>query len=175
MIARTSRLLLRELEPGDAQAIHPVFSDPEATRFSLRIHSTVEETLKWIEAIRRGDEKNGFMPWGVVRIDNNTLIGYCGCGPILLDGKKECEIGYRIIRSCWGLGFATEAVEGIIHYEFKTLSLPKLIALIQPENIASIRVAEKAGMQYQHDILYEGVSMRLYEIKSNHKGENHQK
>jgi len=165
-IIETRRLVLRKLELDDAQALHPVFSDPEGTRFTLRVHSTVDETMKWIEAIRRGYEKHGFAPWAVTRKRDNGLIGYCGCGFILLDGKKEREVGYRISRSCWGQGFATEAVRATIRYTFERLSFINLVALIQPDNIASIRVAEKAGMKHQYDTVYEGQSMRLYEVKS---------
>ena len=170
MIIETQRLVLRKLELDDAQALHPVFSDPEGTRFTLRVHSTVDETMKWIEAIRRGYEKHGFAPLAVVRKRDSELIGYCGCGFILLDGKKEREVGYRIVRSCWGQGFASEAVQATICYAFERLSFINLVALIQPDNIASIRVAEKAGMVHQYDTVYEGQSMRLYEVKSNNNG-----
>jgi RimJ/RimL family protein N-acetyltransferase len=170
MIIKTQRLILRELEQDDAQALHPVFSNPEATHFTLRTHSSVEETLVWIEAIRQGYKKHGFGPWGVVRISNDALIGYCGCGYILLNGKKECEIGYRIIPSCWGQGFATEAVLASVDDTFARLPFTKIVSLIQLENIASIRVAEKAGMFYQCDTIYEGVPMRIYEINANNRG-----
>lgn len=164
LIAETQRLRLRELETNDAQALHPVFSDPEATRFTLRIHSSLDETREWIEAIRRGYERQGFGPWAVVRRIDHELVGYCGCGMTMLDGAEQCEIGYRIIPSCWGLGYATEAMQATIRYAFERPPFSRLVALIQPANMASIRVAEKSGMIYRRDTTYEGVLMRVYEI-----------
>ncbi len=164
IIVETARLLLRELEPSDASALHPVFSDLRATRFTLRINSEVAETLAWIEAIRKNYIKRGFSVWAVVRKNDNILLGYCGCSIIQLHGKEQCEVGYRIIPSCWGQGFATEALFASIDYAFAKLSFTRLVALIQPGNIASIRVAEKAGMTYECETVYEGVPMKLYEI-----------
>lgn len=166
MIAETTRLLIRELEPGDAPALHPVFSDPQATRFTLRIHTDVSATLAWIEAVRKGYRKHGFGPWAVFRSKDLLLLGYCGCGMILLNDKKEIEVGYRIVPSCWGQDYATEALSACIDYAFTRLSINRLVALIQHGNSASIRVAEKSGMKYQQEVLYEGVPMRLYEISA---------
>jgi [ribosomal protein S5]-alanine N-acetyltransferase len=164
VVAETTRLVLREFEPGDAEQLHPVFSDPEANRFTLRLHSEVAETLAWIEAIRVGYQKRGYAPWAVVRKADNALLGYCGCGVAVVDGERECEIGYRIIRSCWGQGFATEAVLACIDHVSSKLPFSRLVALIQHGNAASVRVAEKAGMKYERDTVYEGVSMRLHAI-----------
>ena len=164
MITETQRLILRELVATDAPALHPVFSDPECTLFTLRVHTAVDQTLEWILAIRKGYAAHGFAPWAVVQKSDNQLIGYCGCGIALLDGKKECEIGYRIVRSYWGQGFATEAVRATINYAFEKLPFTRLVALIQPENSASIRVAEKVGMTYHSDTIYEGIQMKVFEI-----------
>jgi len=170
IITEQTRLLLRELEPGDAPALHPVFSDPQATRF-MRTHSDSSETLAWIEAIRIGYKKYGFGPWAVVRKKDNALLGYCGCSILHLHGKEEYEIAYRIVPAYWGQGFATEAVLACIDYAFTNLSFSRLFALIQPENIASVRVTEKTGMKHRCDTIYEGIPMRLYEINADDKGE----
>ena len=164
IIAETKRLILREFEPEDAAALHPVFSDPEGTRFTLRIHTDVAQTLEWIQAIRKGYQKRGFAPWAVVRREDLAVVGYCGCGMIRLDGQDECEIGYRIIRSCWGRGFASEAVLACVDYFRTHTRFPRLVALIQPGNLASVHVAEKTGMTHERDTVYEGVSMGLFAI-----------
>ena len=125
MIAETPRILLRELEPADAPALHPVFADPRSTRFTLRVHTEVAETLRWIVAIRQGYEKRGFGPWAVVRKDGEELIGYCGCGLIRLGGNTECEIGYRIVPWWWGRGFATEAVAACLDHVVRKPAVPQ--------------------------------------------------
>ena len=163
-IHETSRLILREFDLQDAHALHTVFSDSNATRFNLRTHSEVSETESWIKSIRIGYKKRGFCPWAVVRKSDGLLLGYCGFGIIRLDHGIECEVGYRIIRSCWGHGYATEAVIACFKYAKTGLPHDKIVALIQPKNIASIRVAEKAGMMYHSDTIFENVNMMMYEI-----------
>ncbi len=162
MIAETSRLVLRPLQPDDAEALHPVFSDPQANRFTLRKHEALAQTVEWINGVLGNYAKRGFGPWCVVRKSDNAVIGYCGCGIIELDGKTECEIGYRILRGCWGKGLATEAVRAALDHALGDLSFGRVVALIQPDNAASIRVAQKAGMEYERDWMYEGILMRVY-------------
>jgi [ribosomal protein S5]-alanine N-acetyltransferase len=163
VITQTPRLLIRELELRDAPELHSVFSLPEATRFAVRIHSAVDETRQWISAVRGGYDTHGFGPWAVVRRDTMDRIGYCGCGVIVLDGARTHEIGYRILPACWRQGFATEAVRAALDVMIARWALPRIVALIQPANAASIRVAEKAGMRCCRETTYEGRAMLVYE------------
>ena len=83
-------------------------------------------------------------------------------------GRPEIEVGYRLARSHWGQGFATEAVTAIREYAFGVLRMPRLIALIDPQNTASIRVAEKVGMHYEREVMLEGYTHpdHLYSIRN---------
>ncbi len=69
-----------------------------------------------------------------------------------IDGVAEFEIGYRLIRSVWGNGYATEAAIAVRDHAFTVLNLTRLVALIEPVNNRSIRVAEKLGMKYEKDV-----------------------
>jgi RimJ/RimL family protein N-acetyltransferase len=71
-------------------------------------------------------------------------------------GRQEVEIGYRLARSAWRQGYATEAARAVRDYAFFTLGIRRLIALIDPENLASVRVAEKIGMRYEKEVMLEG-------------------
>jgi RimJ/RimL family protein N-acetyltransferase len=66
------------------------------------------------------------------------------------------EIGYRLRRSSWGNGYATEAARAVRDYAFTVRGRKRLIALIDPSNAASLRVAEKIGMHYEKDVLLKG-------------------
>ncbi|MDQ2691068.1 MAG: GNAT family N-acetyltransferase, partial [Chloroflexota bacterium] len=93
--------------------------------------------------------------------------GYCGLFYFPdVGGKPEVEIGYRLRRSAWGKGFATEAACAVRDFAFNSLGMQRLIALIDPDNIASIRVAEKLGMQYEKDIMLPGYTHpdRIYAV-----------
>jgi RimJ/RimL family protein N-acetyltransferase len=83
-------------------------------------------------------------------------------------GRPEIELGYRLARLAWGRGYATEAAHAVRDLAFTTLGLKRLIAMIDPANGASIRVAEKIGMQYEKDIVFGGYNHpdRIYSISS---------
>ena len=91
--------------------------------------------------------------------NSRVVIGYCGLFyfPAIAE-QPEIEIGYRLARPFWGHGYATEAVAAVRDYGFSVLCLPRLIALIDPQNVASIRVAENAGMRYEREVMLEGYS-----------------
>ena len=92
-----------------------------------------------------------------------TLAWSAHCGPLVTGDwavarilDAEVEIGYRLRRSAWGQGYATEAAQEVRDYAFHTLGMKRLIAIIDPANVASIRVAEKIGMNYEQDVMFEG-------------------
>lgn len=69
-------------------------------------------------------------------------------------------------RPLWGLGFASEAVAATRDYAWTALKLPKLVAFIDPANVASIRVVEKVGFAFERDVMLEGYDHpdRVYSI-----------
>jgi len=75
-----------------------------------------------------------------------------------INGQAEVEIGYRLARSTWDQGYATEAAKAVCDYAFTMLGIKRLIAMIDPSNVSSIRVAEKIGMHYEKDVMLEGYS-----------------
>ena len=60
-------------------------------------------------------------------------------------------MAYSLARDYWGLGLGTEAAQAILEYGFGRLNLPRLVCLIDGENLASIRVAEKIGMSFEKE------------------------
>jgi RimJ/RimL family protein N-acetyltransferase len=73
------------------------------------------------------------------------------------------EIGWRLVRSAWGHGYAPEAAAAILHHALHSLGLSRVIATIRPENQQSFRVAEKIGMACIGDDNYFGEPCKLYE------------
>jgi len=95
-------------------------------------------------------------------------MGYCGLFYFPdVGGQPETEIGYRLARAYWGRGYATEAARAVRDYAFDTLRLQRLIAMIDPQNGASIRVAEKLGMVYEKEVMFAGYTHpdRVYVIE----------
>ena len=95
-------------------------------------------------------------PWAVILRDSGELIGYCGIFPIVVHNEPEMELGYRLGRSFWGRGLATEAARAAVEYARDTLGLRRLIALIDPGNTRSVAVAKKLGMSKESEVMCEG-------------------
>jgi RimJ/RimL family protein N-acetyltransferase len=83
------------------------------------------------------------------------LIPYDGVGP-------DIEIGWRLNRSAWGKGYATEAARPIIEHAFRTVGLRRIVADIDPGNSASMRVSEKLGLAFIGDGEHDGMPCKCY-------------
>ncbi len=81
----------------------------------------------------------------------------------LLSEAAETELNYVFAKSVWARGYATEAARALCTFAAEHLRLPRLIALIDPENRASARVAEKVGMRFcKETIRPTGKRMQVY-------------
>jgi ribosomal-protein-alanine N-acetyltransferase len=173
IVLETERLILRQLEWDDLDALAAMMSDAETMRYigngspktreqTRRLlgfwiadgeRAWDEHTLHRLPQLRRAIERDGhFSLWGTVEKRSNRLIGRCGLLAWDLDGRKETEVGYLIARPYWGRGYATEAARGVRDYGFARLGFARLISLIQPGNLASQRVAVKNGMTHERDV-----------------------
>jgi len=165
IIAEAPSLFLRQFHIADLDAIAEVFGDPEVMRFGPGPQSR-DWVQKWLRGCREECyQKWGFGLWAVVRKSDRRVIGYCGLTRFDdLGGQPEIEIGYRLARAAWGRGLATEAARAARDYAFDVLTLPRLVAIIDPRNLASIRVAEKCGLRYEKDVIFRENERALYVI-----------
>ncbi len=167
IIAETPRLILRTFDAEDNDAMCRVLCDPEVMRYSDGI-KTPEDIKGWIEECIENYSRHGFGLWAVVLKDSGKVIGYCGLTRFPdIDGQPEIEIGFRLSHSSWSRGYATEAAAAVRDHAFDTLGLSRLVALVDPDNTASIRVAEKIGMTFEKDVMMEDYDHpdRLYVVK----------
>lgn len=144
-----------------------VYGDPEVMRFGDG-PQTPEWVRDWIRRALACYEQRGYGPWAVIEKHSGELIGYCGLFFYPdINGRPEIEIGYRLARAWWGRGYATEAVTAVRDFAFDTLGLSRLVALIDPANVASVRVAEKAGMRHEADVMLVGYDHpdRVYVVR----------
>ena len=153
----TERLFLRHFHILDGEPMYRIFGDAEVMRFSDGIQ-TKEWVQDWLHTcLKYYYQTWGFGPYAVVERSSSEVIGYCGLFFFAdVGGQAEVEIGYRLARSTWGHGYATEAACTVRDFAFNTLNIKRLIAMIDPSNTASIRVAEKIGMHYEKEVMFEG-------------------
>jgi RimJ/RimL family protein N-acetyltransferase len=101
--------------------------------------------------------------FGVVLRENNQVFGYCGFlhHP---EVPNEVEIGYRLNPEYWNRGLITEARRAVRDHGFRDCKLSRVISLIHPDNVQSLRVAEKNGMPVEKEITFRGFPTLMYAI-----------
>ncbi len=147
-VLETHRMILRQLETSDVDALMGIFSDPEAMRYYPATKSR-REAEEWVRRFRGSYRERGFGLWAAILKDSGEFAGQCGLVAQEVDEKDEVEIGYLFLRRFWGRGLATEAAQACRDYGFGTLGCDRLVSLIDPANLASRRVAEKVGMKLE--------------------------
>ncbi len=153
IILETSRLLLRHQTLEDLDALWALYCSPEITRYIPDAPRSYEEAREELEWHMHGHPRHPELGlWATIHRETGKFIGRCGLLPWEIEGKQEVEIAYTLSEHYWGQGLATEAAKGILRYGLETLKLPRLICLIDPENIASQRVAEKIGMRLEKKV-----------------------
>ncbi len=166
---RTERLLLRLPEPGDAPGLLEAFADPEAMQY-IGDGSTTD--LAGAErAVTRSLER--WQDWGigmftVERTEDARVLGRAGFlrwDPKTWQiGGSETEIGWGLAREHWGRGYATEAALALRDWGLTERGLSRLISLIRPGNLASVRVAEKIGETFEREVVVGGQPALLYSL-----------
>lgn len=163
MILETSRLVLRELTPADADFAFDLNNDPEVLRF------TGDQPFESIEAARIFLEnysdysRNGFGRWMMIDKMTGESIGWYG---LKLDRETdEVDIGYRLFRRHWNKGYATEEAEACLLKGFTDFGLTEIIGRARRENAASIRVLGKLGMTFKESFIEDGHPWACYEKK----------
>lgn len=144
----TPRLRLRRSRPEDAETISAYRSDPEVHRYQGWERTDPEGVRGEIEEMASRDPgaPGGWMQLSVEDRETGQLLGDVGLSPAD-DEPGVIKIGYTMSPSFQGRGYATEAVAALIAYAFDTLGADVVRAYASAENLPSIRVAEKVGMQ----------------------------
>lgn len=136
----TSQLRLRPLEERDAGDLFIAFSDREVCRYwSEPHHESPASTLKMIQRSLGNPESE---VWVITRGPGKPALGWVYLG----DRRPNiAELGYILRRSMWGKGLVMEAAQAVIEHAFTTRNVRRLYIDTDPDNTASIRVAEKLG------------------------------
>ena len=153
VLLETNRLLLRHLVMEDLNDLFALYKDPEIRRYFPEGVLNLEETKEELEWHMNGHPKYPELGlWATIHKETRKFVGRCGLLPWEIDGRLEVEIAYLLDKSFWHQGLATEAAKSILDYGFGKLNLTRLICLIDPENIASQRVAERIGMTLERKV-----------------------
>ncbi|WP_456274563.1 GNAT family N-acetyltransferase [Bacillus sp. AK031] len=155
-------IFFRELKESDWRGIHEYASKETVSRFQPWGPNTEEETIAFVQQALEDSNNNPrtrFM-FAVICKEEGNLIG---AGELNIRDfcNQAGEIGYILNPNSWGKGIGTEVAKLLIQYGFVNLDLHRIYATCAPDNIASYKVLEKAGMERegimrQHLKLKEG-------------------
>jgi len=141
----TPRLLMRPFTESDLGELFSLYSDTEVMKYiNGGIAQTLEETKTALNRMIGNFAKHGYGMFALFERKEKRFIGRCGLQP--LEDSGLIELGYTLIPSAWGKGFATEASMEVLRSAFRDWGLEKVVAISLEENRASTRVMEKIGM-----------------------------
>ncbi|MBD2259566.1 GNAT family N-acetyltransferase [Pseudanabaena sp. FACHB-2040] len=144
---------MRPIQVSDLDALAAIWADPEVTCFlpSQGVPISRENTEKALQSFISHWQQRSYGVWAIV--ENTSpfeMVGYCGLR--YLSELGEVEVLYGLARDYWGRGIATQAVRASISYGFNVANLDRIVAMVMPDNQASRRVIEKAGLHYEKQI-----------------------
>ncbi|MCI0380896.1 MAG: GNAT family N-acetyltransferase [Gemmataceae bacterium] len=158
----TERLHLRAFRETDLDDYARICANPEVVR---HVGAPFSRPEVWLHiAMMLGHwQLRGYGMWAVEDRASGALIGRIGFYEP--EGWPGLELGWMLARDQWGRGLATEGARAALAFVFATLHKPHVISLIRPENVASIRVAEKLGERLQGHSRALGVEALVYGIR----------
>lgn len=165
ILATSDRLYLREFNGADIDSFYQLMSCPQVMKYSITgpmSRVLCQETLQKIIA---GYKAKGFDKWAVCERESDKFVGCCGVMEILVDNKGEHEIGYRLLRQEWGKGYGTEAASLVKNFATHLIQTDSFISIIEPDNKASIRVAEKNMMTFEKNTVLWDIPVRIYRVR----------
>jgi ribosomal-protein-alanine N-acetyltransferase len=153
LVVEGDRLVLRDFVEGDLADVHAFRGDPEVARFMDFGPETLEQSRAWLDDAIHHNRLRPRRAYNlaIVRRADARVIGSIGFGESSRypPGTGQFGVGYALARDAWGQGYATEALRAAIDHCFDALGARRVSAWCWAENVASVRVMEKAGMRFE--------------------------
>ncbi|MCX5175986.1 GNAT family N-acetyltransferase [Streptomyces virginiae] len=145
-VLHTERLVLRPWRDSDLDPWAAMNADPEV-REHLGDPLTRGQSEASMVRFRAAFDRRGYGWWAVEVRATGEFIGFAGMDDVD-DGMPftGVEIGWRLARASWGVGYATEAARAVVAHGFDTLGLPEILAVTKAGNLRSQAVMRKIGM-----------------------------
>jgi RimJ/RimL family protein N-acetyltransferase len=147
-ILKTERLILEPITARHYEGMRKTNADPVVMRFINAGKAEGEEaTCAAIARITARWAEWGYLWWALIRSDNGEMVGLA-CLQNLGGVPGRLEIGWRLCRDSWGMGYASEAARAIVQFAFEVVGAKEVYAIALPDNVASINVMKRLGMYY---------------------------
>lgn len=149
MLLETERLIIRPLNPSDADALFAYRADKSANAYQGWIPETRDQAEAFIAATARQiDTPNTWFQLALVQKSSQSLVGDLGIHFFDPDGQ-QVALGYTLHKAHQGQGYATEALRATIQYLFAKLHKHRITASTDPANTASIRLLRRLGFRQE--------------------------
>lgn len=166
---RTSRLVLREWRDKDLEPFAALNADPAVMEFFPHPLDRSESDAA-AGRIRDHIQQHGYGLWAAEVPGVASFIGFVGLAVPRFEAHfTPCvEIGWRLARSYWGHGYATEAARAALDFGFRQLRLEEVVSFTVPANVRSRAVMERIGMtrspadDFDHPAMPEGHPLRRH-------------
>jgi ribosomal-protein-alanine N-acetyltransferase len=166
---RTTRLVLRRWMDSDREPFARLNADPEVMEhFPGVLDRAASDAL--VDRIEAHFAEHGFGLWAIEVQGGEPFIGFVGLLHVGFEAHftPAVEVGWRLARSAWGRGFATEAAGEACRIAFAALRLPAIVSFTVPANLRSRAVMERLGMthdpsdDFEHPKLAKGHPLRRH-------------
>ena len=166
-VVETQRLRLRAHRADDLAACLPLWNDPIVTRFIGGRAHTLEEVWQRVQRYVGSWVLLGHGFWVIEEKASGRLVGEIG----IMDAKREIdppfgddlELGWALMPDAHGKGYASEALAAVLAWEREVFNGACVVALIDPDNAPSIKLAEKYGFSERVRSVYKGVPTIQFE------------
>jgi [ribosomal protein S5]-alanine N-acetyltransferase len=153
----TARLVARSWQIEDLTLAMELWGDPAVTALiDSRGKLTNEQVQEKLHAEIERERSTGVQYWALF---NRSTGEFVGCGGFrswaYTPDEPNFELGFHLVKRCWGKGLGTEAALGILDYGWGKLQLSKVYAGHHPDNRASQRILEKLGFTLVQNVYYE--------------------
>ena len=161
----TERLLLRPVNLDDTPGFFTLDSDPEVHRYlGNQPVSTIEQSAAMIQGILDQYEQNGIGRLAIIEKKSGNFVGWSGLKyEEAIRDYGYYDLGYRLIRSFWGQGYATEAAIASLKWGYEEQGYADIYAAADVANIASNRILSKLGT-HQETFQFEGIDCQWYRM-----------
>lgn len=151
----TPNLILRPLRETDLDDLYEYAIDPEVYPHGMwRPYQSREEAQEHLADLLKGYGQGTVWWWALQNKADNKMIGRCELVNVVRSVARA-EIGYALNRQYWGKGYASEAVQRVLHYGFEDMGLNRIAAEVLTDNATSIHLLEKMSMKREGTLRQE--------------------
>jgi ribosomal-protein-alanine N-acetyltransferase len=157
----SERLKLRNYNESDDKFLINLWTNSKVTYYMGGPRS-VEKMNEAVAEYLMNPYSEEYDLWILTLKETKEAIGHCGLLKKEIDGKEEVEVIYVIDKPFWKNGYASEVCSMLLQYARDERNLDRIVALINPSNKGSQKVAIKSGMNFEKKLLRENKEMHLY-------------